>query len=289
MRSGWIYTSIFFLFLAHVQPALSDRIDQDDGMRILVGFVEEYHSEHGEYPVTDAQSTWYEKAVSTHNLFVPWKYYFRVTEDGCAPLDYYGHPFVYEPPDQTNSHQIVIRAVGRNGEDDQGALDDWDLRFGPNWGYWYKTNWPAITRRVCLCLVLVIAGLVWAVLKIKGLTPKLVFITAWAGFLAFAVLPLGLNWGNTDIHAGIFPRWIGTSLIIGLLLLLSCIPLMMLHVVCSAWHRRSLRPSGTLLCAKCHYDLRGSLSANIGRCPECGEPVPEDTDIDVDLTPPPSP
>lgn len=253
-----------------------------------MSLVEQYHAKHGVYPVTDTQSTWYEKAVSTRNLSVS-GHYFRVTEDGRFPIDYYGHPFVYEPPENSNGNQIVIRAVGRNGKDDRGTLDDWDLRLGPNWGYWYKLNWPAVARRVCICLVLAIAGLVWVLRKIKGLIPKLVFTTAWVGILASVVLPFGLKSGITDFYAGVLPQWINTTSIIGALLLLSCIPLMMLQVVFKAWRRRSLRPAGTLLCAKCHYDLRGSLSANIDRCPECGEPVPEDTDIDVDLTPPPSP
>lgn len=277
MRSGGTFILCLFSVLVCLQSALASHpFDyQAADIRDLEYVIHEYHIDHGEYPVTDNQGTWFEKLGLDFN---------RVTTDGRFPLDHYGHPLIFEPPSGANGNQVVIRSVGQNGIDDQGALDDWDSRFGPNMGYWHKTDWPAANRRAWLCAILALIGLVVIVIKIKQATARLVFASLWLGILAAVVLPYGFDTGLSRSSASIDPEWISYVASTGALLLLIGIILLLLHFFSTIYYRRSLRITGTIPCQKCSYDLRGTIAANISNCPECGEPVPADADKDVDLT-----
>ncbi len=289
MRSGGIFILFILLTNMFAQPAFAyNRLhSQGNEIRGLEKTIWVYEHEHGEYPLTDNESTWYEKLITANNISPNWIW--KVSADGRFPLDLYGNPLVYEPPSAANGGQVAIRAIGQNGIDDHGALDDWDSRYGPNPGYWYKKDWPAANRRAWICAVLAMIGLTYIVVKNKQAMARFVFASLWLGLLAGVVLPFGFDSGWVRSSASIDPKWITPISNIGALLLFFSIVLLMMHVVYMAWHRRSLRPHGTLLCEKCHFDLRGTIAANIGRCPECGEPLPEDADIEVDLNPPPSP
>jgi hypothetical protein len=288
MRSGSIFILLTSLTLVFAQSALARNAYTRQGSEIrrLERYVWGYHDEHGKYPVTDAQNTWFEKLVEYGgDLGIR-----NVTPDGRFPLDFYANPLVFEPPSSANGNQIVIRAVGQNGIDNHGMLDDWDIRFGPNIGYWYKKRWPAAYRRAWICGVLALIGLIFIFIKVEQAKTKLVFASLWFGFLAGVVLPIGFDrgWGGHS-SASIDPRWIEPISGLGVLLLQATILLLIIYRIRTALYRRSLRLSGAIPCKKCDYDLRGTIAANINRCPECGETVPEDSDVDIDLTPPPSP
>ncbi len=258
-------------------------------MAILAGFIDEYHTAQGSYPLTDDQSTWYEKLVESRSVAgmpTDMGIYYRLSSGGRLPLDYYGHPFVYEPPSPANGYQVVIRAVGMNGIDDHGALDDWDIRYGPNVGYWYKTNWRSAAIRAWVCGFLALLGIAYILRKVKQYAAKLVFSMLLVGTLGGFILPFGYDSGLMRGYDSLGPEWTTLVSHIGITLLLLCVPLTMLHVIYSTWRRRSLRKPDTLLCAKCGYDLRGTLAAGNEQCPECGEPVPRGIDPDIDLTPP---
>jgi hypothetical protein len=272
--------------LVSATQAYNRLVAHGSGIRQLVVCVEAYKIEEGTFPVSDAESTWYEKLVDAG--LVP-SGILKMTADGKYPLGYYGNPIVYEPPGPSNGNQVVIRDVGKNGVDNFGALDDWGSRFGPNTGYWYKKNWPSAYRRAWICAVLAMIGLVVIVIKIEQTMARFVFASLWFGLLAGVVLPVGFDSGWSRSSASIDPTWITPASIVGVLLIEISALILIIHGVRAALYRRSLRINGDRPCAKCHYDLRGTIAANIDRCPECGEPVQNDSTVEVDLTPPPSP
>ncbi len=149
MRYWWfamIFALVMPLLIPHEATASTRCGEQGYMMRTAKLAAELYHHDHGRYPATDAQSTWYQKLSDKSSDFTV----FGTTAGGKYPLDMYGHPLVYEPPSSANGQQIVIRSVGKNGIDEHGRADDWDIRYGPNLGYWYKTDWPAARRRADL-------------------------------------------------------------------------------------------------------------------------------------------
>ncbi len=245
MRSGGSYILLVILTLAYAQQAsASHAFDyQAADIRNLNVVVFAYHHDHGEYPVTDNQSTWYEKLTAGSNSIVR-----KETSDGRFLLDWYGSPLIFEPPSATNRNQIVIRAVGQNGIDDQGTLDDWDSRFGPNMGYWYKMNWPAAYRRAWICGMLALFGLVFIAVRIKEVKAKLFFAALWAGLLAGVVMPIGFDtaWGRHS--ASIDPRWIVPVSGVGALLIQLCILAFIIHSIRTILRRRHLRITGCIPC-----------------------------------------
>ncbi len=250
--------------------------------------VEIYHHEVGKYPLDDEDGTWFKKlddhwgdlGLSVSAMFS------EVSGDGKYLLGHYGYPVIFEPPSQANGNQIVIRDVGENGVDDNGLFDDWDSRYGPQMGYWYKKRWPGVYRRACLGVAIGLIGLILIQRKIKGKLAKLSMFCFWLSFLSLFILP----WvGSRDRYQDL-EIMIGIPLGSILILFgLFCMVLALGAIARTEKHKRFLVLSGTIPCTKCNYDLRGTIAANIDRCPECGEPVPEDTDRDIDLTPPPSP
>ncbi len=263
------------------------RHEQQVDLLVLAYHAKSYQLKHGVYPLTDRESTWYEKLVAeygTHVLGIR-----ETSLEGKYPLDLYGHPLVYEPPDANHPNEVVIRSVGENGVDNHGLLDDWDSRSEPNSGYWYKSRWPAAKRFGLFCAVISLGGLVFIIVKIDRFMAKLFFAAVWLGLMSAIIFPIGFSIGWPRGPQDIDPAWIGFVPPIGYLLLFSSIPILFIHIMYSAWITRSLRLPGTLLCAKCHYDLRGTIESNRKTCPECGESIPQEVDIDVDLTSPPSP
>lgn len=287
MRSGGTFILLIFLVLAHAPPVFASHAFDYQGadMNNLEQTVWRYHYDHNAYPATDNTSTWYQKLTAKYGgVNVRYE-----SPDGRYPLDFYGHPLLFEPPNIANGNSIVVRSIGQNGVDDSGALDDWDSRFGPNLGYWYKRNWPAAYRRVWICGVLGLIGTVFIFIKINQATARYVFISWWLGILASVVMPFGFDTAYGRHSASIDPSWIGLVSGIGGLLICCSIIVLVVSPMYTYWHHRSLRISGAVPCEKCEYDLRGTIATNITRCPECGESVPNDSTIDVDLTSPPSP
>tara|TARA_R110002111_G_scaffold137373_1_gene203157 strand:- start:835 stop:1683 length:849 start_codon:yes stop_codon:yes gene_type:complete len=282
MRSGGTFILLLFLVLAQTQPVFASHGFgyQRADMLNLEQTVWMYYHHHSAYPVTDNTSTWYQKLTEKYgDMNIR-----QESPDGRYPLDFYGHPLLFEPPGKANGNSIVIRSVGRNGIDDGGALDDWDSRFGPNLGYWYKMNWPAAYRRAWICGILGLVGTIFIIIKIKQSTARYVYILFWLGVLGGVVMPLGFDTAYGRHSASIDPIWIGLVSGLGGLLICSSIIVLAVCPMYTHWRRRLLRVSGVVPCEKCDYDLRGTIAANIDRCPECGESIPADADRDVDLT-----
>lgn len=57
-----------------------------------------------------------------------------------APLDRWGQPYIYRMPGLHGPFDLY--SIGKNGINDQGALDDISSWAGVNDGYYYKADWP---------------------------------------------------------------------------------------------------------------------------------------------------
>lgn len=125
------------LFASSTVYGRTERQMRDLWVQIMI-----YHHEEGEFPVTDEDSTWFEKLrefFGDHLGPIP------TTPDGSLPVDEDNNPFIYELPGsdpENGDERPSLRWVGYNGIDDKGKLDDWDVRYGPNFGYYYKANYP---------------------------------------------------------------------------------------------------------------------------------------------------
>jgi hypothetical protein len=172
---------------------------------------------------------------------------------------------------------VVIRCVGENGVDDGGALDDWDSRWGPNSGYWYKQHWPALQRAAIGWGALVIAAcvLLWFVLRqfVRPRGWRLTLMLLTAPLLWLTIWPDGdltpLRVVRTSDHPGAEPWWIG--LIHSIALIVFLLGLLMLIVLIirllDDLLDRKVQCDSTR-CNHCNYDMRGSTTSV---CPECGE------------------
>jgi uncharacterized membrane protein (DUF485 family) len=244
--------------------------------RQLKSLIEIHHHTYGEYPVSDDHGTWFEK-LSDRDGNIDWLSS-STSNDGKHLLGEYGFPIVFEPPSFANGNQIVIRDVGENGIDDNGLLDDWDSRYGPQMGYWYKKRWPGVYRRAVVGVILAVAGGVLIQRKTRGVLARLTMFSFWFSFLLLIVLPwVGSRGRYHDLE-------VFFGLPLGMLLIVVGFLISIWWGVAAANYKRYLITSGYIPCAKCNYDLRGTIAANIDRCPECGESVPEDSDVEVDLT-----
>lgn len=238
-------------------------------LRALRQSIWTYHLETDRYPTITGPVTWYEQLVAADVLYVTP----RTSPDGNLPLDYYGHPLVYEPPSPANGHEIVIRSVGKNGIDEHGAGDDWDIRYGPNFGHWHYEDWPAARRRALICGMLAAIGAVMIYWRMKAGRKRRIAVSTYLGVLSIGALPWGFDRLLIPSSASIDPAWISGVAILGTLLLLvaafEAIPAAMVWTANLLWPTPPL-PEGQ--CASCGYDLRGLRSAGVRRCPECGQP-----------------
>ncbi len=233
-------------------------------MREIRSAAVQYRNANGRYPVTDEVSTWFEKlrdaGLADGIIFV----------EAGLPLDFYGYPLVYELPADALAGAAgeagwpVVRSVGRNGRDDQGAQDDWDLRFGPKWGHWYKAGWP---QAVMLAppVAMMISILVWCARGRAGRLVLPLFLWGWGAALIGSIAnPMAARgssslavWAELTLFAAVVA---GLSGGVGLFA-------RMISWLCKLDARRVAERAGQ--CQSCRYDLRGSTSPV---CPECGEP-----------------
>lgn len=244
-----------------------------DFLQIETG-VEAYHLDHGVYPVTDSESTWFQKLAGSY----VWIDNLRggTLPDRSLPRDFYGNILVYEPPSGANQCQLVLRSVGENGIDEHGAGDDWDIRYGPHYGYWATKTWPAAERRLWFCAGLALGGffvVLWRFgITIWALWACVIFI----GILGSIVLPWGFETSIVSFRHNFDPGWmrvvahfsvaLATLGILGLL---------------ESYKVRVLAPRRALskcLCVKCGHDLRDMLAAGRTECPKCGTAVRDATE-----------
>jgi len=233
-----------------------------------------FRADRGEYPRTDGESTWFAKLVKG-GYVSPGQLKFGCTPDGLDPLDMYGSPIIAQiVPNVSGAEEFVLRCAGPNGVDDGGSLDDWDIRFGPNAGYWYKTHWPSLYRSatkyglICgLATAIVSAILLWFAspkLRAAGLLSVVV------GILWLILWPSGdaslLFTASSDRLGD--PGWVETVRVAATLLLLAGILQLVIlagRAASESLERRWSRPENT--CIRCGYDLRGCPTSV---CPECG-------------------
>ena len=244
---------------------------QSSDMAALATAVYAYRDNHGEYPKTDSQSTWFQKLVSD-DPSVRQCVHFGTTPDGSLPTDMYGFAIVYEPPADPNDRDqfAVFRCVGKNGVDDKGRLDDWDIRYGPNLGYWEKASWLRLYIRTGVCALLAPLGVVLLTWRVRPRWWALYACALWVGLLAFAVVP-GFDGGYFRTSASTSPRWSDVVALCGLVPLL--IGLFGAHRRFSPWHIRRRRRESDC-CAECGHDLHETLAVGRGNCPECDALIP---------------
>ncbi|MCI0674920.1 MAG: hypothetical protein L0Y42_03985 [Phycisphaerales bacterium] len=226
-----------------------------------------YFHEHGRYPATDEQGTWFEK-LAAEWFVVPSNIGLGLTADRSLPLDRFGFVLIYEPPAHPDKGGAVIRSVGANGVDDHGALDDWDTRYGPNLGYWHKTKWPALYRQTAFCAMVgsIGVGLIlrWARRKATGLGLGILFV----GLDMAVALPFGFDAGLWRTSVSDMPRWVDSIAGAGVFLILMGSLVLVILLVDEATRRHKIHVAQTSnLCLKCRYDLRGCATSI---CPECG-------------------
>lgn len=234
-------------------------------MRHLQDEIMVYRHYRGEYPVTDEQSTWFEKLVS---FFGNDMAQVHTTPDGSLPVDAAGNTFIYELPggqegDPEHRDELpVLRWVGYNGVDNKGKLDDWDLRFGPNIGYYYKAGYPKAIMAAKIHGVLTIFLLIPVLCICKGWRIRSALILLWFGTGTSVMGHLG-----TSFHCkgcSIFEPFFNGGLfaiLVGLVLAAATIV-----DVAEARRARSLI-DGASRCPSCGYDRRSGRSTT---CPECG-------------------
>ena len=242
-----------------------------------------YRDAHGECPKTDDQSTWFEKLVSD-DPSIPQRLRFGTTPNGSLPTDMYGFPIVYEPPADPNDRNqfVVFRCVGKNGTDDKGRLDDWDIRYGPNLGYWYKASWLRLYVRTGVCALLALLGV--ALLRWRWRSRPWWWAPStcalFVGFMAFAVVPGSESWifrrsgTSSPWRTGVVGLFGAGLLLIGIVGGVAGGLRMVSPSEIQRRRRERWRQSGC--CMECGYDLRGTVAAGKRRCPECGALMPVD-------------
>lgn len=224
-----------------------------------------YREDFGRYPVTDADSTWYEKLLAVEYIQAHWM---ESTVDGSLPLGPYGSLIIYEVPSGAyaplqDRRLPILRWVGVNGIDDQGRGDDIDLRYGVNYGYYYKAGYP-------YALGLAILGSLLTVMLLRPFFRRFVrwktrisifilWVSSWATMVGITGHPFNCYLCSdtyeyfTGIGAmGVFYGLVGCTIIgIGYLY--------------TSYKLANLIELG--LCIECQYDLRGNPGSI---CPECG-------------------
>lgn len=228
-----------------------------DVTRLYYGTIH-YYEEYGEYPVTDAELTWFEKLVAEDE----YRHNFESTIDGRYPVaPRNGSPYIYEPPAPGSPPDArpVFRWVGLNGIDENGAGDDIDIRYGINDGFYHKRNYPYARRvtAIGVMLLAIVSIAIWRLSRSDSLRVAVILIAA--GILAIAVGVTGDDprcWGCDGVYE--FLPNIGA-----IATLLAFIPLG-IHMA-RFWAGRRARLE--FCCVRCGYDLQGVAS---DRCSECG-------------------
>lgn len=261
--------------LAIVQPcaASSHYHRQLSDMQRLELAARIHFDEFGRCPITDDDSTWFQKLIAARIIEDEWEY---KTPDGSLPTDMLGQPLVYEiqsRPDESASGTTEsprIWSMGPNGRDDRGLLDDFGPGVGPNWGYYYKRRWSEALITVSLTPAIVVC--VWWLCARRSLL-LCVCLSCWLTGLGLCITAYYLgSAGLARSTSAISPRWCDGVYTAGFLLTqLVAIPLTVLYCAILLWRCLKRRDgSGTVTCSACGYDLRGLPEP---RCPECGKAV----------------
>jgi len=189
-------STVLIAYAARSASASGPYGEQGRRMSYLRMSAESYAEQFGAYPVSDEHSTWYEKLKEADFARLD---DMEETEDGSLPVDIYGFAMVYELPAAGQS-SVVIRSVGRNGVDDGGALDDWDIRYGPNWGYWYKEDFPDRLRQLIIWAAYIVVTVVLVLWRIRPMRTAVAVICVTLGLSAFLLPPADTGSYHTSDH-----------------------------------------------------------------------------------------
>ncbi len=255
-----IFAAFVVLTVAPIVVASSIMGGFNADLRSLEQCVQMYQWEHGAYPTTDAESTWYEKIKSSKSFHSE---FLHESPEGL-PLDpIYHSPIILMLPTVPNEPPF-LRVLGPNGVDDGGALDDWDSHRGPNMGYWYKKDWPGRQRQaiaataativVMVTILVTVRNRRWALMLACVLGTQVLYMLAPLHAASTIYKPPTIQWQIFVFHALTLASALSVLNLVGYYVFL--------------WLRpREVDPA---ICRGCGYDLRGTLAANRAECPECG-------------------
>lgn len=234
-----------------------------------------YYKTYQVYPVNDENSTWYDKIVaggilSRDSLDV-------ISSDiGYVPVDIYGRPIIYECTDPYGNASkslqdiIHIRSVGRDGIDNNGGGDDWDVYTGPNWGYWCKKYWPEATVifscGIIFSICMIIFYMRWLKRWHKGkhvIASGILFLYSAMGFILPQLIDTNLFTSSNHLSK----HWrhvVGVALLCMVLSTIICI----FYLISEIRHKHVCAIK--FICPSCGYSLIGLSSR---KCPECGNDI----------------
>jgi hypothetical protein len=179
---------------------------QENDVRALKRMADLYFLDTGQYPITDSGNTWFQKLVAANYIW-PENLLVSNLPDAPLPLDLFGRPLVYEVLNPKVPEAAVIRCIGIDGIDNQGAGDDLDSRFGPNLGYWNKHNWPRFYAFTFGgWLVAIMAGALVVFVWRRGLLAAGVFLLV-GGVIVGIVVPILFGAGFLKSSATRLPEW----------------------------------------------------------------------------------
>lgn len=236
-------------------------------MRTLKWCADAYFIELGHYPQTDTNGTWFEKLVAADFLHAESTQY-GTTPDGSWPIDCFDQRLVYEVINPIQPDSAVVRSIGHDGIDDHGAGDDWDTRFGPNLGYWYKARWVEFVSFIFTgWLIALSTG--WVIWRKTHRALISLATTCLIAGIVVGVIPVFVFAAGVS-HTR-YPQWaesihVWTALGVPLAILLF-IAIGVVNKIRAFHQDVRQRRQDRGLCAICSYDLCGEISRG---CPECG-------------------
>lgn len=262
-----IICCIFLIASNYVYGSINRIIQFGYEMEYIRKLAVAYRSDIGVYPVTDNDSTWLVKMIEKDYMLEPGTDLIirRITMKAGLPIDLYGNAIIYELPmgmsgDPMNQDSWpVLRSLGKNGVDNKGGWDDWDVRFGPNIGFWYKKGWP---WGMFVGIILVIATLIFIHLLKTRIRKWALTATGFGMALALGTIVADPSIGmrSCPLPDILFYNVPGGFALIALGVGVYLYDILLKMLV----HDRRI---SKWQCPECGYDLR---SLQIEGCPECG-------------------
>ena len=255
-------------FMNHDLCACSKEMRMKHYMRSLQRTLITYRNDHGHFPNNDKNSNRYEKLDSAN--YIRLEHFRTIQKNGHTVLvDMYDQPYILEfVPDSSIQHGQripTVRSIGRNGIDENGKGDDLDLRYGANWGYWHKRNWPEAT-------VFNVAGnlitFILAMLCTRPITRFVRRLLMSGTIIAFGLVAIITGFTADSMFgtsASGLPDWVSMYSQSGVLIVL-------IGVIAGATvvFSQFIHKPASGYCAECGYNLFGIDSP---QCPECGESI----------------
>ena len=262
-----IITLVFICGMSNAALASTTRGDRQHlDVQWLKNAADMYFADTGQYPTTDALSTWFQKLVNA-NYIQAERLWCGTPTGAPLPIDLFGQPLVYELPTPTVPSSAVVRCIGPDGIDNYGAGDDLDSRYGPNLGYWNKAAWPRFYVYVVGGLLLTITATIIAWLVSRRAAVSFAVLLLAMGVFVGVVVASQFSAGFFNTTAARLPEWgdvlcgwscLGVPAGLGGLIWFGARRIV---------HRKKRFDLG--LCPNCAYPIGASPV-----CTECGLPLP---------------